>query len=209
MPLPNLNLHEQQIYSNIQNSKPIQDYPNELFLNEINNSNLLSSPFVQQNMMLNINQAIPFTNENNSLRRFNTTATRSNSSSSSNSNSSTNNSVMSNLRNLNISGSNSSSLNILDYDYDYELSSSIKNRNKLFEDDIIFCPRSLLSQSELKTRDEIDKFLLDRYNEYLETNEKKQAPSPHASFNSHIGEQNFNNGPKFNPYASKSFTPSN
>ncbi|SMN19032.1 similar to Saccharomyces cerevisiae YPL229W Putative protein of unknown function [Maudiozyma saulgeensis] len=155
----------------------------------------------QQVMMLNNQQ---YNNTNNdrsssSIKKFNVNTTRSNSSSSSNS------SVLSALRTTNnISslssspGSNITSNNTFGHHYDLLY---VKNRSKLFEDDVLFCPRALLSQSELKTRDELDKFLMDKYYEYMIINGQQ---------NLHLDERkNGSNGPKFNPYASKSFTPGN
>lgn len=136
-----------------------------------------------------------------SSRKFNVNATRSSSSSS------TNSSVLSSLRttnNLNsLSSSPGNNNNLNSFDQHYDLL-NIKNRSKLFEDDVIFCPRSLLSQSELKTRDELDKFLMDRYNEYMISNEQQHF---HIQQQQQLDDRKYSNLPKFNPYASKSFTP--
>lgn len=83
--------------------------------------------------------------------------------------------------------------------------------NKSFEDDLIFCPRSLLSVSELKRCEELDRFM---FNKALEFNKNNNI----ASINLHPSNSNNHNnnntsplssGIKFNPYTSASFNPTN
>lgn len=205
MPLFNTNsnipIYQQKGYhmtmnsNNNTNTSAIQDFDH---MNNSQQQNNLSPLLMQQQQQQQ--------NMDSSSRKFNVNATRSSSSSS------TNSSVLSALRNSNNLSSLSSSpgniqnnLNLNSFDQHYDLL-NIKNRSKLFEDDVIFCPRSLLSQSELKTRDELDKFLMDRYNEYMIFNEQhfttNQQQQP-------LDDRKFSNLPKFNPYASQSFTPGN
>jgi len=199
------------------NIPPIQQQQNYLLqMNNINGNNATTlqdfdyqqqhlSPLLmqqqQQVMMYSNNDRI---SSSSATRKFNVNATRSNSSSSSNS------SVLSALRTTNnissLSSSPGSNIGNNTFGKHYDLL-NIKNRNKLFEDDVLFCPRALLSQSELKTRDELDKFLMDRYNEYMIFNGQQQQLHIDEKKNSNNG--SINNGPKFNPYASKSFTPGN
>ena len=86
-------------------------------------------------------------------------------------------------------------------DAEYELL-DLKNRGKLFEDDVIYCPRALLSQSELKAREEMDRLIVDNMLQQqqlmLQQMQQMQGAPQHSP-----------QGPKFNPYASKSFTPGN
>ena len=161
MPLVNTNsnipIYQQKGYHmtmNNMNGSAIQDF------DYINNSQ-------QQQQPNNLSPLLMQQGIDMSSRKFNVNATRSSSSSS------TNSSILSTLRttnNLNSLSSSPGNININNnlnsFDQHYDLL-NIKNRSKLFEDDVIFCPRSLLSQSELKTRDELDKFLMDRYNEYM------------------------------------------
>lgn len=197
MPLVNTNsnipIYQQKGYHmtmNNMNGSAIQDF------DYINNSQ-------QQQQPNNLSPLLMQQGIDMSSRKFNVNATRSSSSSS------TNSSILSTLRttnNLNSLSSSPGNININNnlnsFDQHYDLL-NIKNRSKLFEDDVIFCPRSLLSQSELKTRDELDKFLMDRYNEYMISNEQQFQIQKQQK----LDDRKFSNLPKFNPYASKSFTP--
>lgn len=139
-------------------------------------------PLLQQqiNNPLNFTN-VPILDEFNGMKKFNVNATRSNSSSSGTS------SVMSSSFPNNLSV-------LLDNDFENDLS-SLKYKNdlsKLFEDDVFFCPRSLLSQNELKTCEIIDRYLVEKMTDF--------------NGNSIVGLSG-QQQPKFNPYTSKSFNP--
>lgn len=149
------------------NMSPIQEYNTDL------------SPLLMQQMQ--------GPGPSNGLRQFNVNATRSNSSSSSQSNSSSSSSG-------GLGQMQQSARAKVSQDSEFDLA-DLKNRGKLFEDDVIFCPRALLSQSELKTREEMDRFIVDMMLQQQQQLQMQQMQQMQ--------------GPKFNPYASKSFTPGN
>ncbi|CCD26667.1 uncharacterized protein NDAI_0I00980 [Naumovozyma dairenensis CBS 421] len=96
--------------------------------------------------------------------------------------------------------------------------------NKSFEDDLFFCPRSLLSSTERKQCEEIDKFMIERNIELQHQQQIFfQQQLKNANINIHDGidsikklsttskdVKNTNNNEskrKFNPYTSASFNP--
>ncbi|CCK70840.1 uncharacterized protein KNAG_0F01720 [Huiozyma naganishii CBS 8797] len=133
--------------------------------------------------------------ESKNLKRFNVNASRSNSSSS------TASSVMSNGNSVMM---NSSSFNTNDLAGDMNLY-DIKQKcelGKLFEDDVFYCPRSLLSKEELQTCEMLDKFLVHKM--MMDSQPLLQQQDPYLNQRQHLT----NSVPKFNPYTSKSFNPS-
>ncbi|CCF56145.1 hypothetical protein KAFR_0A07110 [Kazachstania africana CBS 2517] len=130
----------------------------------------------------------PIIDESKAFERFNS---RSNSSSSSSSNSIMSNSTIESM----------SFMDTLEYDLN-----PIKYKNdisKLFEDDVLYCPRSLLSSAELQKCEQFDKMLQNRF-----SNEQSHL-SPIQQQQQQQQQQIINKNFKYNPYTSKSFNPSN
>lgn len=162
--------------------------------NPINRLNIASySNNVNPATMSNMN--IPVIDEHNAVKKFNSNITRSNSSSSS-----TSSSVMSALSmhqnkfyHENSFCGNESDSDLLD----------VKHRNnlsKLFEDDFIYCPRSLLSKHDLQRADMLlyeqsvnHSYLVNSYNMLTIESPSSTTTNMHST--------------KFNPYTSKSFNP--
>lgn len=69
------------------------------------------------------------------------------------------------------------------------------NMCKSFEDDLFYCPRSLLSAQEQLTCEKMDIFMAEQMRDVQ--NLQQQSSSPSLSFAR----------PKFNPYTSQSFSP--
>lgn len=146
--------------------------------------------------LLMSNMNMPIIDESGAMKRFNVNATRSNSSSSS-----TSSSVMSSLsmyRNKFNNEFNDSDSELLDLKHRNDLS-------KLFEDDIFYCPRSLLSQHDIQRSERLlSEERLNYNNPYsnnINSNNNPIIESPLLNMvNMH--------STKFNPYTSKSFNPS-
>lgn len=171
---------------------------------QISTMNNNTAPLYQGNntpvLMNNMN--LPIIDESGAMKRFNVNATRSNSSSSS-----TSSSVMSSLsmyRNKFNTEFNESDSELLDLKHRNDLS-------KLFEDDIFYCPRSLLSQHDIQR------------SEILLSEERFNHNNPYSNYINNNNSNSNNNNPiiespllnmvnmhstKFNPYTSKSFNPS-
>lgn len=93
------------------------------------------------------------------------------------------------------SGGSSSSGSSLDID-------TLKYKNdicKSFEDDLFYCPRSLLSAQEQLTCERVDLFMSEQLREF----QQQQHSSINPSSSPKLGLQR----PKFNPYTSQSFSP--
>lgn len=89
----------------------------------------------------------------------------------------------------------SSSGSSLDFD-------ALKYKNdicKSFEDDLFYCPRSLLSAQEQLTCERVDLFMAEQLREL----QQQQQTSMHPSSSPKLSLQR----PKFNPYTSQSFSP--
>lgn len=177
--------------------------PNDVFIENSNNPNLnnMISPFVQSSFNNSNNNNnnnnmfnIPVLDENNAIKFFNKNTLRSDSSSS------TNSSIISNM-----------------FYSDIDLKNKIES-SKLFEDDIFFCPRNLLSNDELKKSLMLDNFYLSNLSLNLSNNSVISTPileNPAVSNTNNIitktnsinNSTNSSMGPKFNPYKSKSFNP--
>lgn len=188
--------------------------PNDVFIDSNNNNGLnnMVPPFVLGNIATNnnnnSNNGIPnnfIMDENNAMKFFNKNTLRSDSSSS------TNSSVISSL-----------------FYSDSDLKNKIES-SKLFEDDIFFCPRNLLSKDELKKSLMLDNFYLSSLSLNLNNTSAVSTPileNPIISNRNSIITNNYlnntinnsnnnsnnnntysNMGPKFNPYKSKSFNP--
>ncbi|SCU83346.1 LAMI_0C02872g1_1 [Lachancea mirantina] len=83
----------------------------------------------------------------------------------------------------------------------FESDMSLKLKNnicKSFEDDLFFCPRTLLSSQELSTCQQMDLLMLKQLQE---------LSSMGSSSGAAILEQQLQGHPKFNPYTSQSFSP--
>lgn len=159
--------------------------------------NMLNIPSYSNNTnpVCGLNMDIPVINEQNAIKKFNSGTTRSDSSSSS-----TSSSVMSSLSmnhnkyyNENSLYGNDSDLDLLDFKHRNNLS-------KLFEDDLIYCPRSLLSKQDLQRADMLlyEQSLTQNY--FTNTYNKSTIESPCLTTTSM-------HSMKFNPYTSKSFNP--
>lgn len=199
-------------FNNINQSRYTQEYANnEKFSKKVGHTPVLATQ--QQQMtypvnMLNIpsypsdtnpvfipNMNWHITEENNAVKKFNSNATRSNSSSSS-----TSSSIMSSLSmyqskiyNENSFYKNESVPDLLDFKQRNDLS-------KLFQDDFLYCPRSLLSKQDIQRAN----MLL--YNQTLNhdylVNDYNKSTIESSSFST-----NNTHSTKFNPYTSKSFNP--
>lgn len=206
------NIRSTRRANNAIQNKYIQEYTNnEVFTKKIGYTPVLASqPQQMPNVvnMLNIplhtndtnqvfmpNMNMHVTEENNAVKKFNSNATRSNSSSSS-----TSSSIMSSLSmyqnkvyNENSLYGNELDTDLLDFKYRNNLS-------KLFQDDFLYCPRSLLSKQDIQRANMLlynqslnQNYLCNNYN-----NSTMESPSfPTTNMHSI----------KFNPYTSKSFNP--
>lgn len=154
-----------------------------------NNINVPLYPGNNTPVLIN-NMNMPIIDENGAMKRFNVNATRSSSSSSS------------------TSSSAMSSLSMYQNKFNNELNESdselleLKHRNdlsKLFEDDIFYCPRSLLSKQDIIKA------------ERLLVEERLNHNSPYSNNHPIIESPTLNtvnmHPTKFNPYTSKSFNP--
>lgn len=148
----------------------------QLFANNNNSPVLLS----------NVNMGLPIIDENSAIKRFNVNATRSSSSSS------TSSSAMSSMSMYQNKYTNDSDPDLFD----------LKQRNdmsKLFEDDIFYCPRTLLSPNDIQKADMIiQEQNFNHNNNIIQNNPIIESPNS-TQVNMHPA--------KFNPYTSKSFNP--
>lgn len=81
---------------------------------------------------------------------------------------------------------------------------ALKYRNdicKSFEDDLFYCPRSLLSAQEQLTCERVDLFMAEQLRDSQQQQQQQGSVNPPAS--PKLGFQR----PKFNPYTSQSFSP--
>ncbi|CAH01767.1 uncharacterized protein KLLA0_C16027g [Kluyveromyces lactis] len=80
-----------------------------------------------------------------------------------------------------------------------------KNMSKSFEDDLFFCPRSLLSKEELSQCSQID-LLYNQHQQQIHQNHHQQLPLP-VPLQQQQNHQQQQQRPRFNPYTSQSFNP--